>query len=277
MADIADVRNAIVAIITETLYPNGISGAAVVSGGPVNVLPGYPKASDLTAIKPVLGGGNGGAVISVVDFGTPRSTTRFTPKTVVGAIPAAPLAWSISGNTATISGMISTPQNLCIAAGSPNIDYLHAVAPTDTLVGIAAAFAAMIPGATASGATVTAANLHAARVGVVVPTTKEVGRQVSTIRVGVYASTDAIRSSIVSAIKPVLDDKIRIALPDASVAWMRAGTEMSVWAISKLGLAESAIIYQVEFPTVLLGSAAQAIAWIVNVTADNGPVVTHQG
>jgi hypothetical protein len=273
VADIADVRNAMVAIIAETLFPNGVNGAGAVQG--VSVMPGYPADTDLAAVGITTDGGTLNAVVAVYDLGAPRDTARFFPQVRCGAVPAPTLSWAVAGNTATLSGNATVPQNLCLV--DVGTDYVRAVQPDDTLTGIASAMAALIPGATASGASVTTTNLRAARVGVVVPTLKEVGRQVSMLHVSVYASTDAIRSSVVSAIKPVLDDQTRFTLPDGSVAWIRPGTEMSAWATTKLGLAQSILVYQVEYPTVLLGSAAQMIAWVLNIQANGGPIVEYQG
>jgi hypothetical protein len=278
MADIADVRNAMVAIAGAAVYPNGsLYPSAIAAAGPIMTVPAYPQPSDLagTFMSPISEGGQNGVVVAIYDSGPARDTTRFFPETHVGALPSPTLSWTVSGNTATLSGDPTVPQNLCLLDG--HTDYVRAVLPTDTLAGIATAMAAMIPGASSTGPAVTTTNLKAARVGVVAPTTKEVGRQVSMLRVSVYAATDAIRSSVVQTIKPVLDDQTRMTLADGSIAWIRPGTEISAWPTTKLGLAQSILTYLVEYPTVRLGTAAQAIAWIVNISANGGPVIEYQG
>jgi hypothetical protein len=277
MADIADVRNAMVSVIGAAVYPNGPLYASVIaSAGPIMTIPAYPQPNDLkTFPAPLAEGGQNGVVIAVYDSGPARDTTRFFADTYVGALPSPTLAWIISGNSATLSGDVSVPQNLCLVDG--HSDYVRGVLPTDTLSGIATDMAALIPGAYASGATVTTTNLKAARVGVVAPTAKEVGRQVSMLRVAVYAATDAIRSAVVQTIKPVLDDQTRMTLVDGSIAWVRPGTEMSSWPTTKLGLAQSILTYLVEYPTVRVGGAAQMIAWVLEVTANGSRVLEYQG
>ena len=273
MADIADVRNAMVALIASALFPNGVDGPGATIG--VEIVPGYPATEDLSAVGTVMSGSTLRAVVAVYDAGPPRDTTRFFPETCVGALPPATLAWTISGSTATLSGIVATPQNLCLVDGG--VDYVYAVQPADTLTSIAASMAAMISGSAVSGASVTTHNLKAARVGVVAPTSKEVGRQVSMVRVAVYAATDEIRSSIVQAIKPVLDDETHMMLSDGSSAWVRPGTEMSAWQTTKLSLAQTILTYLVEYPTLRIGIAAQMIAWVLNIQANDGPILEFQG
>jgi len=281
LAIVDDVNQALVDFIDCVLYPNGDNMPSLLAAqglaGKINIFPGWPNIEDVDnpALRPYAQGGSRLADISVVDFGTPRSTTRYALRENVVVIPAATLTWSISGDTATLGGNATVPQNLCISAGG--VDYLTAVQPSDTLATITARLAALIPGATSNGPSLTATFLDAARVGVLAQTATEVARQISNIRIGIYCGEKVVSMAIIRAIKPAIDRASRLILPDSSVIHVLQGTEASVWPSEKTGIRTKTLIYPVEYPSLLLGTAAQAIAWTVNVTADTGPTVVVQG
>jgi hypothetical protein len=263
MAIVDDVNQAIVNLITSTVYPNGATNPSALAAlgflGNVYIFPGWPDTQDVNDpdLRPYSEGGDRVADISVADFGTARSTTRFAPKTVVTGIPPATLAWELDGDTAMLSGTPSVPQNLSVTAG--NKQYATAVAANDTLSAIVGRLAEQIPGATTNGAALTAPALFAARVGVVATTATEVGRQVSNIRIGIYAGEKAVSMALVRLIKPVLDQQSRLALPDTSVMHILQGEEVAVWPSVKTGVRTRVLIYPVEFPSLVFGTAAQAV------------------
>lgn len=282
MAILDDVNQGLVDLISGVVYPNGPTQPSAIAAegflGPVQIFPGWPATEDVLDpnMRSYGEGGDRIADISVVDFGTSRSTTRFALFENIQPLPTPTLAWSISGYTATLSGNVTTPQNLCINAG--RVDYVIAVAATDTLASCVAKLVALMPaGASANGASLTVADLNAARVGVVTTTQTEVGRQCTPIRVGIYTGEKSVSMALVRLIKPVLDSVSRIQLPDTSVIHVQQGVEMTAWPSSKTGVRTKTLIYPVEHPSLALGTAAEMIAWVLNVTADGGSVVSIQG
>jgi len=281
MAIIDDVNQALVDLIAATVYPNGPAQPSAIASqgyaGNINIFPGWPDVADVDDpdFRPYIEGGERIADISVVDFGTSRNTTRFALQENIIAVPEPTLTWAITGDTATLSGTVSVPQNLCISANGG--DYLIAVQEGDTLQTCVARIAAQIPNATVYGTSITALFLDAARVGVVAQTATEVARQISNIRVGIYAGEKSVSGALIRLIRPVLDRASRLTLPDTSVIHILQGAETSDYKSLKTGVRTKALIYPVEFPSLMLGTAAQAIAWKVTIAANNGPPILVQG
>lgn len=282
MAILDDVNQGLVDLIAGVVYPNGPTQPSAIAAqgllGPIQIFPGWPAPEDVLDpdMRPYAEGGDRIADISVVDFGASRSTTRFALYENVQPLPAPTLAWTISGNTATLAGNITVPQNLCISANK--IDYVIAVQATSGLNDCINQLVALMPvGTTSHGASLTIAGLNAARVGVVTTTQTEVGRQCTPIRVGIYTGEKSVSMALVRLIKPVLDSVSRIQLPDTSVIHVQQGVEMTAWPSTKTGVRTKTLIYPVEHPSLALGTAAEMIAWVLNVSANGGPVVSIQG
>jgi len=266
MADIADVRQAIVNLISATVYPNGPLYPGIPLGaGPIMVIPGWPKSADLAPsfMAPITQGGQNGVVVSVVDFGAARSTTRFPQRSRFVSRPTATLSWSVTNNTATLSGTIAVPQNLALILNERQ-HAAYSVQPTDTIATILAGLAAALPAgfsATIAGPTITVTGAFSliARVGVISNRIRPVSQQRQKFMVAIWASSDVVRAAVSKAVKPVLDYRKFLAFPDGSGGNIFSGTEVTVPVPTKLGLSESRILYDVEYSTVLLETAPQAI------------------
>lgn len=255
MATEGDVQNAIVVLIARLLYPAGILQPSAV-GSPVKVYPGWPNSRALDADM-VAG------IVNVTVFqqpGAARNLTTSLSGWVVKGLPAqTTLVWTLADNTATLSGTIAIPQNLAITVNG-NADYEYAVQATDTLVGIVAAMAALIPGATAAGPLLTVpatANL-AARVGVSQTMIKEVRRQSLPFIVTIWAPTPALREAVTAVIDGQLSYMARIDLDAVSgrVRWMNSRT---IDTTEGANLYERHITYDVNYPTTIEMVAPQAI------------------
>jgi hypothetical protein len=247
MAELADIRLALANIISAAVYPNGTGAASVISGltGKCAVYQNDPKPEDIdTRLL------SGDVLIAVVDTAAGRSTARYFFYETVTTPPAPTLAWTVSGNTATLTGTVSVPQNLAIQAGASWVSY--AVQSADTLDSIAASVAALIPGATVSGATITlpAAYIAQARVAAAGTSSREVGRQVTHFRVSIWAGTEALRSAATNVVRGALEGLTRFTLPDGTFAAIEPGYELPVYDPLKLGVSRTNINYPVEFATV---------------------------
>lgn len=265
MAEIADICLALANVIQGVVFPNGLGGACAIPGltGACAIYQNWPTPND---IDNRLVNGND-VLIATIDTGVAKSTKRYPAVPQVVSQSAITLNWTVSGTTATLTGAVATPQNLAIEPGNGSA-YAYGVQAGDTLNSIAANMAALIPGASAVGPTVTipGATKLVARVGSISTTVKEVGRQRSLFQVVVFAPTDALRAATVSLIKPVLDDLRRLSpLPDGTGAWIGCGAEVRTYDPLKLGLSQSNITYPIEFASTVTATAAQAIAWKIAV------------
>ena len=285
MAEIADVRFAMASLIRTAAYPTLGDGAAqpgqsAIPGlaGICRVLQSDPKPAE---IDEELAAGN--ALISVTAMQGARSTKRFPPIDQVLAVPMPTLAWTVSGTTATLSGTVSLTVQHNLALIVDGVDFVYQVKTTDTLAGIATAFAALVNAvepASASGAAITMPDSHkiVARVGVVATTLREVGRQMSRFLVSVWGPTDAIRSAACGLVAGALDDVRRLTLADGSGAWIKAGAEMPAPIDPlKLGVARTNIVHEVEFAKTVAGMAPQAIVWRTGIQGGPAPVSAFTG
>jgi hypothetical protein len=270
MADSRDVRTVIAGLIGAAIYPAAIAPANSIPGftGGVAIFPSDIKPADIDTRV-----GNGDILIGVIEFGDARSTKRFPPVDRVVFTPAATLAWTqaVSGATVTLtlSGAVSSPQNVAVIINGSS-DIGHGVQLTDTLAIIVSALAASgtalaLPGVTfsASGAalSITGAHLIVGRVGVIVQTVREVGRQVSHYVVSVWAQTDALAAATTRVVRSALDDQRRMVMPDYSGAWIGDAYEMPVYEPKKLGLTRVNVRYAVEYASTVQSTAAQLIVW----------------
>lgn len=161
---------------------------------------GWPEEANMDADLAL-----GRAHVSVFpEQGVTQNTTAYFPlDSAVTTIPAPSLAWTVAGNTATLSGTIITPQNIAIVVDGLGISY--GVQPGDTLSTAAAALAALIAPtrtATTTGPTITIPGSHSlvARVGVVGTTQMIVSSQKQGFRVSIWTATPAARDTLSSLI-----------------------------------------------------------------------------
>jgi hypothetical protein len=206
MADLVDVENSFVALISQTLYQNGI-GQPSITGVPTIVYAGWPTASrldaDLLALSQNLPAGK--IHVTVFPSKMERNTTRYMRKWDDVTLPVQTLTLTISGQHVTVGGTVATPQNIMLMVGYR--PFVYAVQPSDTLTSIATALAALVAGATNAGPVITLpsiAVLTAARVGASGTAIKEIRRQERLFMITVWADTPAHRDITAQAIDPVL-------------------------------------------------------------------------
>lgn len=272
MADEADVRTGLATLIQSVVYPNGTSAPTVIPGFAGNcwIYPNWPKPETIDAKVPLGATPSiGDIVVAVWELPDAVVTTRFPVLDEAGAIPATTLGWTISGRAATVTGTVTTPQNIGLVVDG--IAYLYGVLSTDTLSSIATAVAALVSvnqAASATGAVITMPNAKAisGRVGTTAATMREVARQKQTFQVQYWAPTEALRKAVSGLIKPALDDQRRLTLADGSVAMIPSGLSHPIIDVLKQGISCSATRYRVEYATTVAGTQAEVLTAATTLT-----------
>lgn len=273
MADQADVSNALVSKISQILYPTGISGptAPAITGVPTLVYAGWPTSSQLDADLLALAKGQANGRMHVTVFppkGMERNMTRFPREWQQVAPAVQTLNLTANGQTVTVGGTVSTPQNLMLMVGYQPVVY--AVQSGDTLVSIATAIAALIPGASAAGGIITlpaSAILTAARVGATATAIREIRRQQKVWMVTVWADTPAHRDIAAQAIDLVLADLAFLVFPDTSAGRLIYKGSNCEDNFSKANSYRRDLLYSVEYGTFQTEVETQITQIDINVSA----------
>ena len=220
MADLSDVLDAFVGVLSAALYPSG-TGAASAIGAPVAVFPGWPEANKLDAALAA-----GRVMVSV--FPPPnleRATTRAMSQWLRATPPVRTLTVALAGQAVTIGGTAAPPQWVSVVADKVGASYR--VQAGDTPATVAAALAALLTAkdrpATSAGPTLTltAALSVAARVGTVAGLAKEVERTQRAVMTTVWAPSPVLRKAAGRIVRARLARVPKfLDLPDGSAAWL---------------------------------------------------------
>lgn len=244
MADLDDILGKMVTLITGIIYPNGTDHSSS-TGGTVKVYEGWPipsiLESDLAA---------GTAHVSVFPQQAERNTTRRPIAFEEAHIPAATLTATVAGNVVTIGGTVTIPQAVMVIAN--DVGYAYQLRTGDTLAGIAASLAALIPNATADGTSITISGVYRLSANVIVNgiACKETRRQERVIQVTVWAPTPAIRTAIVKVVDPYLGAIERFSLDDYTVARLTYRGSPITDNLQKATIYRRDLLYSVEYPTI---------------------------
>lgn len=158
MATLADVENAILGIVAGALFPGTtyepLSYATSAPAGlTIKAYRGWPDADRLNKDL-----ASEYAHVSVFPDNITRLATRFLAEWEPSATPAVPaLTALVAGNSVTFGGTAAPGQAAGLALGDAPYPSTWVYRPVagDTPATVAAAFAAMIPGASAAGAVLT--------------------------------------------------------------------------------------------------------------------------
>ena len=276
MADISDVQSALVGLITGTLYPNGTGQPSLINV-PILVYAGWPDANTLDADLAALNAGNPAGRIHVSVFPRPEEqrTTRFVDNWNVLTAPAPTLTITQVGQVVTLSGTVSTPQNVAVVTKAKA--YLYAVQASDTLTSIATAVAALIPGATSTGPSITLPAgflVTATRVGASGSFYRERKRQARSLQITVWANTDANRTAVAAPIDVALAAIEFVTLADGTSAWLRYQSSPILDSREQVQLYRRDLFYLADYATVQTTQATQVITLeqINQVTNADGSV-----
>lgn len=276
MADVSDVSETLLGLISGLIYPNGTSQPSV-GGVDTRVFIGWPVTSTLAAdLK------KGTCEISIYPWRGERNTTRYLQQWQQASINTPTLTLTAAGQTVTVAGtipLLANPHNAVIFAnGMPHV---YAVQPTDTLNSIAAALATLIaiavPGTSSAGAVITlpnSARLGAVRIGVTGTNLNEIARQEKVFHIIVWADTPAHRTSLAKVIDLALKSMTFLLLPDLSGGRVRYVGNWESDNDQKLGEYRRDLIYTVEYGTFETQVATQItqVGITVGVTPDTSVV-----
>ena len=166
MADLSDVENALVALVTAAVYPGGPNFPSAI-GASCRIMRGWPNGKTLDADLRA-----GVSNISVwSDPGMTRNTTRWLLQDRQASQMVSTITTAVSGPVVTFGGIVTAGNVVGIQCGGLlGGSYAYIVQATDTLQTIAAALAAKMIGSTANGATITLPSDESAAAGAMAST-----------------------------------------------------------------------------------------------------------
>lgn len=266
MADLSDITAWFSGQSEKVCYPNGTSTAPITgSGKKITIVRGWPDPKSVDAA--VLAGN---AMVSVYPMpGMERNTTRFPKKWQQnGDLPVAHTVLTVGLHTVTISGTPTVGEAATITVGVQG--YGYQILAGDTVNTVAAALAALIPGASAVGAVITITGLKTitAAVSVTGTVTKEMRRQTRIFGIYAWAPDPATRDLIIAAIDGCLADTERftVASDNTSARLIYHGTnqsdELQVRKTYKRWL-----MYSVEYATTQTEQTQTVGAFSVGITS----------
>lgn len=280
MADISDVSATLVALIAAAIYPSG-TGQPSVTGQPTVIYAGWPTSSQLDADLAGFSNGKGGRLhVTVFPTNTEKREPAYSMDWQQLTLTSPTLTATISGQTVTLAGTISTPQNVALLVNGAG--YVYAVQAADTLATIAAALAAQVPGASSSGAVITVPNgakLTAARTGAGGTVQRELRRQMRVMQITVWADTPANRDATAQAVDIALAAMERFTLADQTQARLLYQASHQIDSQSKANLYRRDLMYSVEYSTTQTAGATDVVIGVENFSAgetgvDSYPVST---
>lgn len=271
MADLSDVANALVTLAAAVAYPNGTAQPSVINAD-VRVFAGWPVPALLDADLAA-----GKVQVSVFPMpGMERVISSAFGDWTAPSPPINTLTLTGSGQTVTVGGTVSTPQNAALVVD--NKAYVYAVQAGDTLASIATALAALVnadQSATAGGAVVTIPNAKyiSPRVGGVGTSQRETRRIEQTFMLTTWAPSPVLRDQLASKIDAALSGQSKLGLPDQGAA-LRYRRSNQDDGSQKAGLFRRDLVYAVEYSTYVTEADYQITATVENVSA--GPSLDAQ-
>lgn len=247
MADQADVEQALVELVTGSLYPQGT--AAPSAPGPLcRVYRGWPVAGALDAD---LAAAHVHVAVLPVD-GSLRVTTRFLDDWVVGAPLAATLRADVDGDMVAFSGTADAGQLAGVLADGHA--FVHRTETGDTPGLVAAILAAKIRPhriALASGPVlaVPGAVRLVARAVADQPALRETRRQAQGFRVACFCPDPATRDAVAATIDTALARRRFLDLPDGSAGRLVFSATTTLDAARDAALYRRDLTYTVEYAT----------------------------
>ncbi len=208
MADLSDIEDALVGLVVEATYPGGPGSPCVVPGiAELNAYRGWPDAP--TEDASLAAGVVNATVYSVP--GAARNLTRYLSEFREASRAPVTLTVTVAGNTATFGGTGGSGQIVAVLLNGQVNGVQASALPED----VASALAAIVPGASASGAvlTVPAAADFEVRVGAPITLAREVRRQSQIFRITLWCPTPELRDAAATVIDGALADYDGLFIP----------------------------------------------------------------
>lgn len=285
MADISDVQDAIVNLISATIYPEGMGAGAAMPSIPVKVYGGWPDPATLEADLKTSPAQPAPSALHVSVFPLPmeRNTTRYPDGAMETRPPINTYAAAILGNTVTITGAPPDPhrtQNVAVGIGVR--PYVHTALEGQTPAQIAAALAALIavdiPAVVAIGADIVIPAPYRvlfARVGGIGTVTREVARSEKAFQITIWADDHANRRTLAAQLDPVLASQVFLPLADGTSARMirRSSTDMD--RAERFGAYRRDLVYSMEYATTKVEAAPEIVAMEVELKDPTEKVIAE--
>jgi hypothetical protein len=257
MADPSEILNVIAAQVAAIVYPNG-TGSPSVTGTVVSVYAGWPVHSVLdTDIQA------GITHISVYPMeGEQKIPTALgRPYRAVDCGDPSVIA-TVSGTAVTLSGTVSTPQNLYFLVDGSG--YHYSVQSGDTLTSIATAITTLIPNASNVEEVISLpqATQIVARVGGVGTEARELRRQAKEYRITVWAPTTLLRDTLGGALDEGLSINSSLQLLDNLPAFMIYARSMYS---QNTQIYRRDMVFSVNYATSQTLSAPQVVAPVMSI------------
>jgi hypothetical protein len=251
VSDQNDVQAAIGALLDTIIYPAGAGSASIVDPSNVRIFRGWPVKAQLDADLIV---GNCEVSIYPID-GTEGNTTRF-PTNVWHDLPATvpTLTWSTNGFSATLTGTVTTPQNVAIVCNG-GIFGTYAVQASDTLNsvvdGLAAALTETGGNVSVSGTTITLSGVSSisTRVGTDGKAIRETKRQRKDFMISCWCPTADMRDTLASNIDAALSTVEFLNMPDGTASRMYYHSTKETDTTEKERLWRRDLVYTIEWAT----------------------------
>lgn len=243
MATLSDARNALASLASAALYPNGTGHASAV-GVTVTVVPGWPIPKQLDDI---IAAGN--AMVSIYQNGNMgKNTTRFLgDDDAQTVIPAPNISLTISGNKVTVGGTIKAGEAPTLKVNYA--PYSYSILASDSVDTVAAALAAMIPGAAVSGPVITLSQVFDIEGAISVPVTvqQEIGRQAQVFMITAWNPTPDVRDSVCATLELALKRQPRIVMPDNTWARLLYRGTIEHDTLQKQRIYRRNLLYEIEY------------------------------
>ncbi len=242
----ADVENALVALVTSALYPNGVAAAPSIAAES-RVYRGWPNAS---ALEADLSAG----IVNVSVFSAPhsgRDTTRYLPNWL--PTPVVPtLTVGVAGNTATFSGVADIGQLAGVLIDGRS--FVHRTIIGDTPESVAAVLCSAIASvqpASVVNSTITVLNVShmVARTVADASAALELRRQRQGFRVTAWCPSPELRDSVCAGLDITTAATPFLTLADGSAARLCFASTTSSDDRQDAMLYRRDMYYTVEFPT----------------------------
>lgn len=271
MADLTDVGNALVALVAQTLYPNG-TGQPSAAGFGIRVYQGWPNPQQLDDDLKA-----GVAHVSIYPRPEERNTTRYSKDWKQLAVNAPTLTLTINGQQVTVGGTVPTannPQNVAVVANGQS--FVYAATSTDTLTSIATALSALIAagiaGTSNAGAVITLPNtarIAAARVGTNGTMIRELRRQERLFQISIWSETPDHRDAVIQPVDVALAATQFLTLTDQTAARLIYKSSPVADQYQKDKLYRRDLFYTVEYATTQTTTAVQIVTDQLNIAPQN--------
>ncbi|CCD29929.1 Putative phage protein [Candidatus Glomeribacter gigasporarum BEG34] len=272
MADLAEVEQALVKLISQAAYPNGVDQPSV-AGCDIAVFQGWPKFEALSAALDA-----GHVQISVFPRPDERVTVPVSSTWQTLSIQPPTLTATVEGERVRLGGTVQVPQSVALIVDED--DFVYAVQDADAVQDIAAALAKRIQAkrpASCAGAVISIPNARRliARVGTMGACIRALRRQHTTFQITVWSKHHDQRDCVAAQIDTALAALCRFRLPDGTTGLLRYHRSVQSDEWQKQRLYRRDLFYEVAYATTQTQETATIT--VPQLKVSGGPALDRQG